>query len=191
MTMAGEWQATFYVHQQTFNLITHVSLVCNVAHDSFITHRHKIYAFTLPTLLAFLQVQNNTAYSPFQVHPVTTRACVFGILGYYLAFRACLCLPLYATHLSIAMTIFGSFSLASLVSLLLSDSWWHIKYIFYMLLAGVELYQIIIIIIIMVTLLCDKSGRRSMLRWKLWRANSSVMVLPLTYMDLMNDSAQH
>lgn len=138
MTMAtgpSQWRATFYVHHQTFNLSTPVSVTCNFAHDSFTKQRHKIYAFTLPTLLSFLQVQSagNTA-SPFQLHPLTTKASVFGILCYYLTFRAWLCFPLYATQLSFVMALFGSFSFASLVSLLFSDSWWHIKYMFYVLL---------------------------------------------------------
>ena len=105
MTMAGpfeatsQWRVTFYVHRQTFNLVTTPALTaCNFAHDSFVTHRHKIYAFTLPALLGLLQIQSaGNTISPFQIHPMTTKASVFGILGYYLAFRAWLCLPLYAT----------------------------------------------------------------------------------------------
>ncbi|RDX87260.1 hypothetical protein CR513_31300, partial [Mucuna pruriens] len=142
--MAGpsQWQTTFYVHQQTFNHTTPISLTCNFSNDSFTKQRHKIYAFTLSTLLCFLQVQTSgNTTSPFQVHPATTKASVFGILCYYLAFRAWLCWPLYATQLSFAMALFGSFSLASLVSLLFSDSWWCIKYVVYVLLVVVELHQ--------------------------------------------------
>lgn len=186
MTMAtgpSQWRATFYVHHQTFNLSTPVSVTCNFAHDSFTKQRHKIYAFTLPTLLSFLQVQSagNTA-SPFQLHPLTTKASVFGILCYYLTFRAWLCFPLYATQLSIAMALFGSFSLASLVSLLLSDSWWHIKYMFYFLLVVVELHQMVTLIT-----LCDKyCVKRLTLLWRSWRTNSIQRGLPLTYMDLID-----
>ena len=52
------------------------------AHDSFITQRHKIYAFTLPTLLSLLQLQSaGNTISPFQIHPMT-KASLFGTLGY-------------------------------------------------------------------------------------------------------------
>ncbi|KAK7340127.1 hypothetical protein VNO77_20821 [Canavalia gladiata] len=177
------WRATFYAQYQTFNLITPISIICNFGHESFTTHRHKIYAFTLPTLLGFLQVQSSgNTTSPFQLHPVTTKASVFGILGYYLAFRAWLCLPSYATQLSIAMAIFASFSLASLVSLLLCDSWWHIKLIFYVLLVVVELHQVF-------TIFCDKCVRRLILPLRSWHNNSVVRVLPLTSMDLTDYNA--
>ncbi|AES79954.1 hypothetical protein MtrunA17_Chr7g0245971 [Medicago truncatula] len=179
-----QWRATFYVHQQTFNITTPISIACNQTHYSFTTHRHKIYAFTFPTLLGFLQVQTagNNTISPFQVHPLTTKVCLFGILGYYLSFRAWICWPSYANHFSIIMTIFGSFSLASLVSMLLSDSCWYIKYLFYILLVVVELHQ-------MVKILYDKCVRRSILCWRLWHTKS-VLVLPITYMDLIETNGQ-
>nr|KYP64277.1 hypothetical protein KK1_018869 [Cajanus cajan] len=176
--MAGpssQWQATFYVHQQ------------NLSHDSFTKQRHTIYAFTLATLLCFLQVQSigNTA-SPFQVHPMITKACVFGILCYYLAFRAWLCLPLYAAQLSTVMAVFGSFSLASLVSLLFCDSWWHIKYMFYVLLVMVELHQLVTVLLYKYDKYCVK---RLTLLWRSWCTKSVQRGLPLTCMDLVDYNA--
>ncbi|KAL2330440.1 hypothetical protein Fmac_018021 [Flemingia macrophylla] len=189
MADPSQWQATYNFHQQTFNLTTPVPFICNYSHDSFTKQRHKIYAFTLPILLCFLQVQSlgNTT-SPFQVHPMTTKACVFGILGYYLAFRAWLCLSLYATQLSIVMAVFGSFSLASLVSLLFSDSWWHIKYVLYVLLVAVELHQIVTILFYEY----DKYFvKRLTLLWKSWCTKSVQRDLPLTCMDLIESLSYH
>ncbi|KAK8466365.1 hypothetical protein PHAVU_008G075150 [Phaseolus vulgaris] len=180
-------RATFYIHQQTFNLTTPLSVTCNLAHNSFTKQRHKIYAFTLPTLLCFLQVQTSGATtSPFQLHPLTAKACVCGILGYYLAFRACLFLPSYASQLSIAMAAFGSFSLASLVSLLFSDSWWHVKCMFYVLLVVVELHEIVMVTGFLHGKYCLK---RLTLVWRSrsWNMNSVQQEpLQLTHMDLID-----
>ena len=175
----SKWRATFYAQHQTFNLITIPALAAgNFAHDSFVTRRHKIYAFTVLTILALLQIQSaGNTISPFQVHPLTTKASVFGILGYCVAYRAWQCLPLYATQLNIAMAVFGSFSLASLVSLVLPHSWWPIKYIFYFLIVLVELY-------VVVAILYNKYVRRLILSRRSWRTNSAVHLLPLTNMDL-------
>jgi len=170
--MAGpsHCRATFYIHQQTFNLTTPLAVKCNLAHNSFTKQRHKVYAFTLSTLLGFLQVQTSCSTTPpFQVHPLTAKACVCGILGYCLAFRACLFLPSYASQLSIAMAAFGSFSLASLVSLLFSDSWWHLKCMFYVLLVAVELHEIVTVAVFMHGKHCLKR-----LTW-LWRSRSCNM----------------
>jgi len=175
-TMAGS--TTFFIHQQTFNLTTPP---CNFVHNSFTKQRHKIYAFTLPTLLCFLQLQT----SPFQVYPFTTKACVCGILGYSLAFRACLFLPSYASQLNIAMAAFRSFSLASLVSLLFSDSWWLVKCIFYVLLVVVELHEMVMVSVFLHENNCLK---RLTLLWRLrsWNMNSlQQQGLQLTYMDLV------
>ncbi|CAJ1814918.1 unnamed protein product [Sphenostylis stenocarpa] len=186
MTMADPsyWRATFYIHQQTFNLTTPLSLTCILAHNSFTKKRHKIYAFTLPTLLCFLQVQTSgSSTSPFQVHPLTIKACMCGILGYYMSFRAWLFLPAYATQLSIAMKAFGSFSLASLVSILFSDSWWHFKCMFYVLLVVLELHETM-----MVTMLLHEKYyvKRLTLLWRSWSRNSVQQGLPLTHMDLID-----
>ena len=175
------WQGMiFYAHQQTFNLImTPPTLTAgNFARDSFFTHRHKFYAFTLFAFLALLQIQSaGITTSPFKLHPVITTACVFGILAYYLALRAQQCLPLYATHLNIAMGVLVSFSLASMVTLLVPDSWWHTKYIFYVLLVVLEFHQV-------VTILCDKYVQRIISTMKRsWPPNSARPLLPLTHMD--------
>ena len=92
----SQWRAIFYAHHQTFNLITTPPLAAgNFAHDSFIIARHKIFAFTIPTLLGLLQIQRagGITISPFQIQPVTTTACVFSLLGYYLVFVAWLRSP--------------------------------------------------------------------------------------------------
>ena len=175
----SHWQAMiFYEHHQTVNLIiTPPALTAgNFARDSFIAHRHKFYAFTLFAFLALLQIQSagNTT-SPFKVHPVTITTCVFGILAYYLASRARQCLPLYTTQINIAMTIFGSLFLACSVTLLVPDSWWHIKYIFYILLGVVELHQV-------VTVIYDKYFWRFILKMRC-SLNSGRHLLPLSYRD--------
>ena len=132
---------------------THIPPGNSTLHSS-ITDGHKLYAFILPTLVALLQVQTaGNITSPSQVHPVTTEACVFGLLGYYLAFRASRLFTQHATKLSIAMAAFGSFSSASLVTLLLPHSWWHTRYIFYFLLVLIELHPLL-------TLLYDRCVRR-------------------------------
>ena len=183
----SQWRATFYAHHQNFNLITTPPLAAgNFAHDSFINPRrkidarHKIFAFIIPTLLGLLQIQSagGITISLFQIHPVTTTACVFCLLGYYLVFMAWLRLPQYATQFSIAMAAFGSFSLASLVTLLLPHSWWHVRYTFYALLAVVELHQLLAI-------LYNRYVRRFILTLRRsWQPNPARPLLPRTRMDL-------
>ena len=182
---ASQRCATFYVHLQTNNLIIIPVLAArNSAPDPFITPRHKIYAFTIFILLALLQIQSaGKTISPFEIHPLTTKASVLGILGYCVAFRACQCLPSYAAQLNIVMAVFGPFSLASLVTLFCPDSWWHIKYIFYVLLVLVELHQAI-------KILYSKYARRLILTRSSRRTNSATHLLPLTCMDLREHNAQ-
>ena len=188
MSMARQFDAmfqrqamNFYVHHPTFNFVITSALAAhNFSPDSYIDHLHRIYAFILPSvLLDLLQIQSagNTT-SLFQVHPLTAGASVFGMLGYYLAFTAWLRLPQYASQLSIAMAAFGSFSLASLVTLLLPHSWWHVRYTFYVLLAVVELHQLLIV-------LYDRLVRRFILTMRRsLQLNSTRHLLPRTRMDL-------
>ncbi|QHO39383.1 hypothetical protein HN51_005607 [Arachis hypogaea] len=121
--MSLPFAATFnYQRQATINYFinvynpTIINLIATTHPDPFIIRRHKIYAFILFALLAFLQIQNTgSTPSPFHDHPVTTQACFLAIFCYFLAFMASLRLPQYSSQLSTAMAAFGSFSSATLV----------------------------------------------------------------------------
>ncbi|KAJ7962489.1 Glycosyltransferase [Quillaja saponaria] len=115
-----------------------------VAHSS--TDRHTIFAFMIATFLSYLQIKSTGQddLSPFKVNPVTTMTSIISLLFYYLAFGAKL---KYAAHapqkLDIVMDVFGSLSMASLVSLLLPKSWWFIRYCLYVILLVGDLHQLL------------------------------------------------
>ncbi|KAL1360240.1 hypothetical protein AAHE18_04G163800 [Arachis hypogaea] len=188
--MSLPFAATFnYQRQATINYFinvynpTIINLIATTHPDPFIIRRHKIYAFILFALLAFLQIQNTgSTPSPFHDHPVTTQACFLAIFCYFLAFMASLRLPQYSSQLSTAMAAFGSFSSATLVTLLIPESWWNFRYVFYVLVGMVELHPLL-------TVLYDRYILRSVLRMRRsWQQNSQrqQQLLPLRYMDLMS-----
>ncbi|MED6145363.1 hypothetical protein PIB30_024565 [Stylosanthes scabra] len=143
MEASFEAMANLYIHNQTINLviISPPPLPHNNENNSSINMIHKIYACVFPSLLALLQIQ--TSSSPDSSKSLITGASVLGIFGYYLAFLALLRFPRYATQLSMAMAVFGSFSMAWLVALLVPESWWPLRYVFNVILAFLELHQVL------------------------------------------------
>lgn len=132
-TLTLQWRASFNIETNRVHITIPVLIICNLAHDFTSRLRHSILAFTIQTLLAFLQIQSigTNQPSPFQAHPVTTTASVVCVLAYYLSFGAKLWLPTYAAQLGFAMSFLGSFSVASLGSLLLPHSLWRFRYILF------------------------------------------------------------
>ncbi|XLR62314.1 hypothetical protein HN51_005612 [Arachis hypogaea] len=143
--------ASFFIYNQTINFVINSPPPLprnNNNNDSSINMIHKIYACVFPSLLALLQIQTSSAgsKSPFLLHPLIAEASVLGIFGYYLAFVASLRLARYATQLSVAMAVCGSFSMAWLLALLLPESWWPLRYVFNVMLALLELHQVLVVI---------------------------------------------
>ncbi|KAJ7962498.1 Glycosyltransferase [Quillaja saponaria] len=69
---------------------------------------------------------------------------IISLLLYYLVFGVKLKFPTYAPQiLDIVMDVFGSLSMASLVSLLLPKSWWFIRYGSYVILLVGDLHQML------------------------------------------------
>ena len=124
-----------------YNLTFTTLIICNFpAHQA--TSHHAALAFIIPILLGFLQIQSmGSQPSSFQTNPITTIASVICIVAYYLLFVASLRLPNYASQLGILMAAFGSLSVASLVSLLLPNSWRCGRYIVYVLILVAGLIQ--------------------------------------------------
>ena len=114
-------------------------MIFNIAHAA--KSRHSLISFTIPTLLGFLQLQTQGSQpSPFQVRPITASASVIGVLGYYLSSIAKRFLPSYASQLILVKSLLGSFSVASLASLLLPSSLWNLRFAFYVLLMVLEFH---------------------------------------------------
>ena len=154
-----------------------VFVVQNFANNA--SSRHTIHVLIIPTLLAFLQIQsagNNNEPSSLEAHPFITVISVLSTLGYYFAFRAKSWFPTYSSLFGTLMGVSGSLSVASLVSLLLPHSWWHLKFIFYVILTVAEMDQIL----------------KRILHYKKHssRMKSAPRLLPLTYLDLLDDSCK-
>ncbi|MED6145364.1 hypothetical protein PIB30_024566 [Stylosanthes scabra] len=194
MAASFEAMANLYIHNQTINLviISSPSLPHNSNNNSSVNMIHKIYACVFPSLLTLLQIQTSadSSKSPFQVHhPLITGASVLGIFSYYLAFLASLRFSRYATQLSMAMAVFGSFSMAWLVALLVPESWWPLSYVFNVILAFLELHQVLMAIYErfvkrLILMMVMSKIRRSRSSSSSWINNSERHILPLTYTDL-------
>ncbi|KAK9910280.1 hypothetical protein M0R45_034248 [Rubus argutus] len=88
-------------------------------------------AFIVPVLITFVQIKfpeaNDKCRSVFESHHATTMAAIASLLVYWLALEAMQEFPTYALYLQVRM-FSGSLSLASLLTLLLPDSWEHMPY---------------------------------------------------------------
>lgn len=90
------------------------------------TTSHTIFAFMIPVLLSLIQIHcSGMDSSPFHFHPAITMASLISLIAYYLAFAATFILPAYASPIGVAMSLFGSFCVASLLCLL-PIPWWSV-----------------------------------------------------------------
>ncbi|ONI23290.1 hypothetical protein PRUPE_2G180300, partial [Prunus persica] len=103
---------------------------------------HSIFAFIVSVLLALIQIKFpgiSMLPSPFETHHTTTMVAIASLLAYSSAVAARLRFPTYSpTNFRLAIMFSALLSVASLLSLLLPNSWHHIPYvvfIFYYLVA--------------------------------------------------------
>ncbi|BFG22087.1 hypothetical protein CerSpe_083610 [Prunus speciosa] len=110
---------------------------------------HSILAFIVSVLVALIQIKFpgiSMLSSPFETHRTTTMVAIVSLLAYSSAVAARLRFPTYSpTNFLLAIMFSALLSVASLISLLVPDSWHHIPYvifIFYYLMAeGLGLLQ--------------------------------------------------
>ncbi|KAL6290385.1 hypothetical protein ACE6H2_007895 [Prunus campanulata] len=97
---------------------------------------HSILAFIVSVLVALIPIKLS---SPFETHRTTTMVAIASLLAYSSAVAARLRFPTYSpTNFRLAIMFCALLSVASLLSLLVPDSWHHIPYvifIFYYLMA--------------------------------------------------------
>ncbi|KAH0980209.1 hypothetical protein GBA52_007386 [Prunus armeniaca] len=103
---------------------------------------HSILAFIVSVLVALIQIKFpgiSMLSSPFETHRTTTMVAIASLLAYCSAVAARLRFPTYSpTNFRLAIIFSALLSVASLLSLLVPDSWHHIPYvifIFYYLMA--------------------------------------------------------
>ena len=125
---------------------------------------HTIFAFMIPALLSFLQIQRT------ELNQVAVMASLGSLVAYYMAFRAKLLFPNYASLLGFLMSVFGSSSVATLVCLILPSSWWCPRYVVFMVLMVGELLHL-------VHMFHRMDGRG--LYWPPWEKRPPQPVLPL------------
>ncbi|KAI9081531.1 hypothetical protein K1719_036417 [Acacia pycnantha] len=87
-----------------------------------------IFAPLLPVLLGFLQ-SSGTSSSPFELHPTAFTVSLGCSASYYLAIAAKFMFPGFASQFGALMSVFGSLSSATLISLTLHLPWWSIFFI--------------------------------------------------------------
>lgn len=89
-------------------------------------------AFIVPVLITFVQIKfpeaSDKCFSVFESHHATTMAAIASLLVYWLALEAMQTFPTYALNLQLVRMFSGSLSIASLLALLLPDSWEHMPY---------------------------------------------------------------
>ncbi|BFG22086.1 hypothetical protein CerSpe_083600 [Prunus speciosa] len=132
---------TLHVHNSfvfTSNLLL-INLARQYLPDASI---HSILAFIVPVLVALIQIKFpgiSMLSSPFETHRTTTMVAIASLLAYSSAAAARLRFPTYSpTNFRLAIMFCALLSIASLLSLLLPDSWHHVPYvifIFYYLIA--------------------------------------------------------
>ena len=100
--------------------------IFNFSLESFSTNF--IFAPLLPVLLSFLQ-SSGTSPSPLDLHPIVFTVSVGCSALYYLATAAKFMFPGFAPQFGALMSVFGSLSAATLISLTLHLQWWSIFFI--------------------------------------------------------------
>ena len=132
-------------------------------------------AFTIASFLGFLQIDAVGS-------PIVSMAFILSLLGYYLAFRAKSRFPRYASQLAFLMTAFSSFSVASLLSLLLPNSWWPVKLIIFIVVFCELFYP-------KIKSLFDKYGTSLFWGEPLWSNGTTTRhLLPMTHRDCINQA---
>lgn len=144
---------------------------------------HDIVAFTIPVLLTFVQIRFRSE-DLFQTHPITIIVVLSSLLAYSLAFAFCVLVRYFHRYdyarkwCCMALVLFGSVSVASLVSLLVStDDLVHLLLVGQVLLVlGVVLKLLLLGGQFLPQLLgMEQNGMRR---------TSTYPLLPLTSMDL-------
>ncbi|KAI9081592.1 hypothetical protein K1719_036478 [Acacia pycnantha] len=100
--------------------------IFNFSQESFSSNF--IFAPLLPVLLSFLQ-SSGTSPSPLELHPTAFTVSVGCSASYYLAIAAKFMFPGFASQFGALMSVFGSLSAATLISLTLQLPWWSIFFI--------------------------------------------------------------
>ncbi|KAL6204469.1 hypothetical protein ACLB2K_021736 [Fragaria x ananassa] len=110
------------------------------------TSAHAIFAFTVAVLVSFIQIKfpgTVISSSPFETHPTTIVVFIASLFSYCLSLLATKRSPGYAPTFCIAMRSSGLLALASLLSLLLPDSYHHGPYLTFIFYFVVECYQLL------------------------------------------------
>lgn len=129
-TFLGHQWGSLFSHAQFPCGVTLNILRCNIAQQALTSpsSRHVILVFIVPILVNLIEVKfEGKSYSPFETHPKTMMVAIVSLLLYCLTYGAELAfspqLPTskFSRVLCCFMSLFGSFSLVSLASILLPD----------------------------------------------------------------------
>ncbi|ONI23289.1 hypothetical protein PRUPE_2G180200 [Prunus persica] len=133
-----QWQSIVLHERDSFIYVTFNILLINLAQQvpaPASTSTQAILAFIVPILLTFIQIKfQPLTSSPFETHHAATMIAIASLLAYSLAVGARLRFPTHSpTYSRFAVRFSGLLSVASLLSLLFSDSWHHVPYmVFFM-----------------------------------------------------------
>lgn len=136
---------TLIVHEHNAFIVTFNILLINLAAS---TSTHAILAFIVPILVAFIQIKFpgiSVLSSPFETHRNTTIVAIASLLAYCMAVGVSLRFPAWArsTWYRFSILFLGLLSVASLLSILLPDSWNHVPYIMYIIYVMGEAFQLV------------------------------------------------
>lgn len=125
-----KWQSS--VRDQHGHVVINLDVHSTVTASSSTASPYNNLAFIVPVLITFVQIKfpetNDKCSSVFESHHATTMAAIASLLVYWLALEAMQTFPTYALYLQVVRMFSGSLSIASLLALLLPDSWEHMPY---------------------------------------------------------------
>ncbi|KAL6131025.1 hypothetical protein ACLB2K_069403 [Fragaria x ananassa] len=135
--LRSQWQSAVSNNQHG-HVFVYLNVVVPTASSSFATtvsststasHSNSL-AFIVPVLLIFVQIKfpGINMSSLFETHHATTMAAIASMLVYWLGLEARQRFPAYTVNFRMVRTVSGLISIASLLSLLLPDSWEHVPY---------------------------------------------------------------
>ncbi|CAB4300522.1 unnamed protein product [Prunus armeniaca] len=145
-----QWQSIVLHERDSFIYVTFNILLINLAQQvpapapastSTSASTHAILAFIVPILLTFVQIKFQGTSSPFETHHTTTMVAIASLLAFSLAVGARLRFPTHSpTYSSFVVGFSGLLSVASLLSLLLPDSWHHVPYMVFFMYLMIECF---------------------------------------------------